>query len=434
MKIYTFGNCQLNTFERSLFKDGKRVDLTPRTFDVLQLLVENAGEVVTKDQILGKVWDGSFVEEGNLPVHISKLRRALNENSSERYIETVVSTGYRFILTVEIDENKVIAPGYLAEISNLTESHRLYLKGKFFVEKETPVALEKAAEYFVKSISSDPTNLRSYAEIVHCYRLLYTRDHISYAEAKLKISPYITTAATLGEDDDDLQTALGRVRITLDWDFSAAEKHFRRAIEINPNSLPAHRSLSMLLVHSKRFAESLGLIKEMRRISPVSVVNMIDLGRLFYVMGMYDTAADHLNEALELEPSNHVALSLLGGVHIEMGCFSEALTLLEQSYAAQKTYGINPRIGVVFAKLGRTTDAKKIIKQIERQQLSGVKHSIKLARIYVALGENKKALDLLERSFDEHEIDLLGIRVDPAWKTIREHDRFEALAERIGIP
>jgi len=434
MKIYKFRNCQLNTLERSVLKDGKRLDLTPKTFDVLQLLVENAGEVVTKDRILGTVWDGSFVEESNLAVHISRLRRALNESAAEHYIETVVGTGYRFISTVEAGENIVLDTGFTTKSSTYSESHRLYLKGKFFQEKETRVALEKAVEYFQKSISLDPINIQAYAEIVHCYRLLYTRDHISYSEVQSKISPYITSAATLGQDDDNVQTALGRVSITLEWNFSSAEKHFRRAIEINPDNRDAHRSLSMLLVYSKRFPEALGLAKKMLSISPISVINLIDVGRLFYLMGMYDTAVNHLNEALELDPSNHAALSLLGVSHIEMESFNKALAFLEQSYLAQKTFGINSRIGMIFALLGRKDDARKIIKQIEEQTIDGAKHSIKLARIYAALGEKDKALDLLERSFDEHESDLLALRVDPAWKTIRNHDLLKVLTKRIGIP
>jgi DNA-binding winged helix-turn-helix (wHTH) protein len=106
MKIYKFRNCLLNTLERTVLKDGRRVDLTPKTFDVLQLLVERPGEIVTKDEMLGSVWNGSFVEEGNLPVHVAKLRRQLDGNNNHHFIETVHGGGYRFTANVElIDED-----------------------------------------------------------------------------------------------------------------------------------------------------------------------------------------------------------------------------------------------------------------------------------------------------------------------------------------
>ena len=101
MQIYSFRNCLLNTVERRVMRHGQLLDLTPRTFDVLQLLVERSGEIVTKDEMLGKVWDGSFVEEANLPVHISKLRSLLGETRAEHFIETVHGTGYRFVSPVE---------------------------------------------------------------------------------------------------------------------------------------------------------------------------------------------------------------------------------------------------------------------------------------------------------------------------------------------
>ncbi len=102
MKIYKFRDWYLNPAERRVLKDGYYLDLTTKTFDVLQLLIENFGEIVTKDEILGKVWNGSFVEEGNLAVHISKLRRLLDETKNQPFIETIQGSGYRFVAPVQV--------------------------------------------------------------------------------------------------------------------------------------------------------------------------------------------------------------------------------------------------------------------------------------------------------------------------------------------
>ncbi|PYS99592.1 MAG: hypothetical protein DMF63_10930 [Acidobacteria bacterium] len=101
MHVYKFRDCLLNTLERSVIRDNDHLELTTKTFDVLQFLIENAGKVVTKDDILGKVWNGSFVEESNLPVHISKLRRSLGEAKDRKFIETVQGVGYRFVSPLE---------------------------------------------------------------------------------------------------------------------------------------------------------------------------------------------------------------------------------------------------------------------------------------------------------------------------------------------
>ena len=101
MPVYKFRNCLLNTLERLVIKDNECIELTTRTFDVLLYLIENAGNVVSKDEILGHVWSGNFVEESNLPVHISKLRRLLGGKPGGRFIETVQGVGYRFVAPVK---------------------------------------------------------------------------------------------------------------------------------------------------------------------------------------------------------------------------------------------------------------------------------------------------------------------------------------------
>jgi DNA-binding winged helix-turn-helix (wHTH) protein/tetratricopeptide (TPR) repeat protein len=100
-EVYAFGGFALNTGEQRLSRDGKVVPLAPKAHDVLVALVRNAGQLITKQQLLDLVWPGSFVEEGILAVHISALRKALGEaESGRRFIETVSRTGYRFVADV----------------------------------------------------------------------------------------------------------------------------------------------------------------------------------------------------------------------------------------------------------------------------------------------------------------------------------------------
>lgn len=98
--IYSFGRFRLDSTERRLFDGEQPVQLAPKVFDTLRLLVENCGRVVSKKKMLDEVWEGSFVEENNLAQNISLLRRLLGENNSEKFIETVPKFGYRFVCPV----------------------------------------------------------------------------------------------------------------------------------------------------------------------------------------------------------------------------------------------------------------------------------------------------------------------------------------------
>jgi DNA-binding winged helix-turn-helix (wHTH) protein len=101
LPIYEFGEFRLDVHERVLLQNGTPVALQPKTFDVLVVLVRNAGRLVTKKALLDDVWSGAFVEEGNLPANTCLLRKALGDSpTAPRYIETVARRGYRFIAEV----------------------------------------------------------------------------------------------------------------------------------------------------------------------------------------------------------------------------------------------------------------------------------------------------------------------------------------------
>jgi Tol biopolymer transport system component/DNA-binding winged helix-turn-helix (wHTH) protein len=101
--VYSFGAYVLDPEEGRLTRDGVPIPLTPKAFDLLMVLVRHSGRVVEKDRLLSEVWPDTFVEEGNLTVHISTLRRALGDSSEDTsaMIETIPRRGYRFCLPVE---------------------------------------------------------------------------------------------------------------------------------------------------------------------------------------------------------------------------------------------------------------------------------------------------------------------------------------------
>src|SRR5688500_5848271 len=114
-RSYEFGRFRLNTAERVLLREGELVSLTPKVFDILLTLVENSGQVVSKEDLMKRVWPDTFVEEGNLTQNISLLRKALGETpGGVQFIETVPRRGYRFVAVTSEPSNH--APKVSAEI------------------------------------------------------------------------------------------------------------------------------------------------------------------------------------------------------------------------------------------------------------------------------------------------------------------------------
>src|SRR5215467_7030307 len=115
-QAYEFGVFRLDPAERTLLRQGEPVALTPKVFDTLVFLVENAGRLITKDEFMMRVWEGAFVEEATLAQSISQLRKAL---AAPEVIETVPKKGYRFLGVVTTVET---APQAVQESLTLGET------------------------------------------------------------------------------------------------------------------------------------------------------------------------------------------------------------------------------------------------------------------------------------------------------------------------
>src|ERR1041385_952280 len=103
--LYDFGRFRCDPGEQLLLCDGKPVPLAPKSFEILLALVRSNGHLVTKDELMRKVWPDSFVEEANLTVNVSALRKVLGEtHEGQQFIETVPKRGYRFIAKVAVLE------------------------------------------------------------------------------------------------------------------------------------------------------------------------------------------------------------------------------------------------------------------------------------------------------------------------------------------
>src|SRR4051812_26679271 len=123
-KKFSFADFELDGARRRLFKQGKPVSLNSRTFDLLLVLVSRRGEILSKDELLEIVWAGQIVEEGNLTVHISTLRKILGEKKDDHhFIVTVPGRGYSFIAQLKAENESEI----------ILESHSL---SRVVVEEE----------------------------------------------------------------------------------------------------------------------------------------------------------------------------------------------------------------------------------------------------------------------------------------------------------
>ncbi|MEP7075503.1 MAG: winged helix-turn-helix domain-containing protein [Acidobacteriota bacterium] len=429
MQIYRFRDCLLNTLERRVIKNGEFIDLTPRTFDVLQMLVERPGEIITKDEILGRVWHGSFVEEGNLPVHISKLRRALGETRSERFIEAVQGSGYRFIAPILIGSSA----SHNEEITSNSTSHRFYVKGKRFQDRREKAHLIKAIDYFIRSIAAHPQNVHSYVELAECYIILYTLDLIAHRDLLEKIDPLIAFIADVETPLDIAHSALGGMQLYIKWEFASAERSLRHALALNSDCVLARFRLMDILIQSGRVSEASSELHKIMKVESLSLQYHKRVARILWKLGQLGDARTYLEDAFELDPLDHQTPLLLGVVLTDLGKYEQAISLFEKSLSECSSIEAISMIGYAQALSGKAGQAMLQLEKIDLFSTDEFKPAIASARIYAALGDVEGASRFLELAFDNHEIDLLALGFDPRWNPIRSEPRFQELAARIAF-
>jgi tetratricopeptide (TPR) repeat protein len=230
-----------------------------------------------------------------------------------------------------------------------------------------------------------------------------------------------------------VQAMYGGKTMYLDWNFEEGKNHLQYALTLNSNCLIARYRYSNLLLLLGKFSEALEELRRIMLIDPLSLINYKRIGRIFYKMGQFENAIAYLNDALELEPSDFVALALKGGILVELGNYNEALKQLQKSLSSHFNLETLTMIGCANARAGKRDKAIQVIMQLKSQPKGNSNHSIKLARIYMDLGEKEVAYGFLEQAFDEHEVDLLALNSDPRWKSISNESRFKTLILRLGL-
>lgn len=140
--IYEFGPFSLIPSERQLLRDEAAISLKPKVFDLLVVLVENSGRLVEKQELMKRIWPDSFVEEANLSVTVSALRRALGEGPEDnRYVETVPRHGYRFVAGVTECSERIIPSATPADVERVDSSDSIALPRPSFSRRVWAVAL-----------------------------------------------------------------------------------------------------------------------------------------------------------------------------------------------------------------------------------------------------------------------------------------------------
>jgi TolB-like protein len=318
-----------------------------------------------------------------------------------------------------------------------TEAYQLYLKGRYYFNKLTVDGVQKGIEHHQQAVRKDPRYALAYAALGDCYNYL-----AQPGEAKQAVSKALELDESLGE----AHASLGFFKFVYDWDFAGAEREFKQALELNPNYAEAHHWSAIYFGNVGRHDEAAGEAKLAVELDPLSLLMNMTPGLTAYLARDYDRAVVELSKVIDMEPSFPAAHSVLGNVYLQQGLFEQAMT--EYQKVLELSKGVAPVetsmkaiIAHAYAKSGKRSKALKLLAELiaatrDTNQLPGVinvsPHSI--AEIYCALAQTEKAFEWLNKAYDQHDMQMVSLKVNPTLDLLRSDPRFGELARRVGLP
>src|SRR6266487_2245502 len=311
-----------------------------------------------------------------------------------------------------------------------TEAYDLYLQGLFFSNKSSEEDLRRALSFFQRSVEKDPTFARAWTGIAKVWYFLadiYVKPLDAYAtskEAALK-------AIALDEKDAEAHCYLSEAKRVLDWDLDGQNAELKRALQLDPNSAPAHFFSALLPLFRGELKEGLRLVLEAKKLDPVSPITSYVATAAYLANDQIDEAISEGQRTLLLDPNYFYLDSVLAAAYREKGNFPEAIALYTN--AQEATHLPSSGLAITYARMGRQTEAQNILAQLLQAREKRYVSAPVIAAVYVAFGEKEEAFRWLERAFAEHSGILQWIAFLPEFRALRSDARFPHLLRRTGI-
>jgi DNA-binding winged helix-turn-helix (wHTH) protein/TolB-like protein/Flp pilus assembly protein TadD len=312
------------------------------------------------------------------------------------------------------------------------EAFSLYLKGRNSWNKRTEDGLLQGVEYFQKAIEVDQGYAPAYAGLADCYNMLVVYGISQPKDAFPKAKEAATKALSIDGTLAEARTSLAFIKHRWDWGREDAEREFQLAIKSKPTYAPAHQWYSSYLVAMGRFDEAIAEAKRAEELEPLSFISNSHLGWILYFAGRYDEAIAHCKRLLDVDPNFFPARRYMGLAYEQKGMYAEAIDQFQQGVKLSGSPLMMSLLGHAYAASGKKAEAQRILAELGQQKQRYVS-PYTVATIYAGLGEKDQAFKWLEKAFEERDIWLMNLKVDPLFKPIRSDSRFTNLLQRIGL-
>lgn len=473
----SFDGWTLDTHSGELARDGKTTRLPPQPLALLLELLAHASDVVTRERLVQVLWPKGVVDfDGGLNAVVRKLRVTLGDDSeAPRYIETLPRIGYRFLAhptTVadtaaattprsanasrQVRPAAAVAASLLAlavvaaaawqlwptgapplEASSAAtaprrttseRAHDLYLQGIFHRSRRDLDGSDRAIAAFEEALAADPQYADASAALAETLAGTAMTGAAPVTATYERARSAALRAVELDETLGHAHAALGHIYLQYDRDFERAEAAAERAGTLDAHYARHWHMVAILRAWQGRTPEAFDAMRRARELEPMAPLYAANHGQLLYQTRRYDEAIEHVAPLIASQARNDQARSLLIRSLVARGDLDSALAQLALRRSDRFS---TSDAGLVYAHLGRRSDALAEIERIERLGAEGYGVAYDVAVIHAALGDKDAGCAALERALTDHSLTLPWMRLDPRMDPLRDQQCFAFVAERL---
>ena len=363
--------------------------------------------------------------------------RHLWAESYERDLKEVLALQGEVARTVAQQIEAKLTPQEQKRISNVRrinpQALEHYLRGRYATQELSEQNLKEALGHFQAAIDLDPTYAQANVGLAATYYLL-SNFWLPPKEAMPKSKAAALRALELDENLGEAHASLALVLSQYEWDWRGAESAYRRAIELAPSSALAHTGYGLYLVSMGNLGEAVAELNHAQELDPFSTFARISAVWPLYFGRRYEEAVPRLQGILQTDPDNPMAHFYLGQAFEGTGrCdkaideFGKAQQLADYPLAQAVMIGC-------LRKLGKHDEARRTFAKLQEQERRTYVSPYTLAVAHTNLGEKDRALEALEKAYQERGEDLVWLRSEPEFDLLRSDPRFQDLLRRMNFP
>ena len=311
------------------------------------------------------------------------------------------------------------------------EAYQLYLKGVYHASKFNKEELDIGLGYLRQAVAVDPNYALAYTGLAYYYYLV-----VDFTMSPHEAMPKAKEAAKKALEIDDTLAAAHADMATVywyyEWNWSAAEKEFKRAIELDPNDAITHEMYGWYLVTMGRVDEGISEARRSQQLDPLQQEHTLVLGWDLYLARRYDEAIEQYRKAIELEPNYWIGYSWLGHAYAQKRLWPEAVAAFQKARSIEDVIA-EPLtgLGYVYAVSGQKEEARKVLDELKDRAKHPYVSAYLIATTYAGLGDKDQAFASLEKAYEARSWYLTHLKLDPKLDSLRSDPRFEQLVQKI---